>query len=60
MYSDTDTTAHGGAGSFLVQRFSPTDAAPWSLGAKALVWISLMSACWAAVILAGYAVWSAL
>jgi hypothetical protein len=60
MYSDTDTTSHGGSGRFFVQRSPPSDAAPWSLGAKVLVWISLATASWAAVIFSGYAVWSAL
>jgi hypothetical protein len=60
MYSDLDTTAHAKSGSFFVQRSSPGDAAPWGQGAKILVWISVASASWAAVILAGYVVWSAL
>jgi hypothetical protein len=60
VYSDADTPAHGRSGSVFVQGSSPSDAAPLSYGAKVLVWISLISASWAAVILVGYIVWSAL
>jgi hypothetical protein len=60
MYSYTDTPAYGRSGSFVVQRSSRSEAAPWSNGAKVLLLISLISASWAAVILAGYFIWSAL
>jgi hypothetical protein len=60
MYGDTGATAHDRFRGALLSRSSPHDAAPLSYGAKVLLWISLAVGSWAAVILGGYFVWSAL
>jgi hypothetical protein len=59
MYGDTGAAAHDRFGGVLLRRPSPDDAAPLSYGAKVLLWIGLAVGSWAAVILAGYFVWSA-
>jgi len=60
MYSDSVTIAHGNSRSFLVRRSLSGDATPWSHSTKVWVWIGVIAASWAPVILAGYVVWSAL
>ena len=56
MYGDTGATAQDGFGSVILHR----SAAPLSHSPKALLWISLAVASWAAVIFAGYCIWSTL
>ena len=60
MYSDPDTPAYGTLGGAFGRRSSHSDAAPWSHGSKVLLWIGLVLASWAAVILPAYFVWSTL
>ncbi|HEX4505693.1 MAG TPA: hypothetical protein VH722_08165 [Alphaproteobacteria bacterium] len=60
MYGDTGTTTQAGFGAAFLQRPAPDDAAPQPHGARVLLWIGLAAASWAAVILAGYCIWSAL
>jgi hypothetical protein len=59
MFGDKGATAHDGLGRVLLRRSAP-DAVPWPHGAKLLLWTGLAIASWAAVIGAGYFVWSAL
>jgi hypothetical protein len=60
MSSGTDTSTFGRFGAFLVQRSRREAASPWPHGAKVLLWGGLAVASWAAMISAGYLVWSAL
>jgi hypothetical protein len=60
MNGDISTTAHDSFGGVILQRPSPDNAAPRPHGAKVLLWLGLAVASWAAVILAGYCVSSAL
>ena len=60
MSSGTDNPTYGRFSAFFIQR-SPRHAdAPWSHSAKVLLWVGLAVASWAAVIFAGYFIWSAL
>lgn len=59
MPSSTDTSIYGRFSTQFVQRSEEHTDAPWSHNAKVLLWIGLAVASWAAVILAGYLVWSA-
>jgi hypothetical protein len=60
MSTGTDSPAYSRLSAFFVQRSPHRADAPWSHGAKVLLWIGLALASWAAVILAGYFIWSAL
>jgi len=59
MSSSTDTTSLGRFGTFFVARFPRREGTRWSHSAKVLLWIGLAGLSWAAVIFAGYAIWSA-
>ena len=59
MFGDTRVTAHDRFSPVFIQRFTPDGGAPWSHGAKTLLWASLAIAGWAAVIVSGDFVWSA-
>lgn len=59
MSSGTDTSSPGRFGTFFVERFPRREGAPWSHGAKVLLWVGLAGVSWAAVIFAGYFIWSA-
>jgi hypothetical protein len=60
MSSGTDTPSFGKFGTFVVRRFPQLENAPLSHSTKAVLWVGLASASWAAVIFAGYFLWSAL
>jgi hypothetical protein len=60
MSGGTDNPAYGRLGTFFVQRSARHADAPWSHGAKVLLWAGLAVASWAVVIVAGYFVWAAL
>ena len=60
MSSGIDNPAYGRFSTFFVPRSPRAADAPWSHNAKVLLWLGLAVASWAAVIFAGYLVWSAL
>ena len=59
MSSSTDTSTYGRFDTLLIQRSEEHTDAPWTHNTKVLLWIGLGIVSWAAVILAGYLVWSA-
>ena len=60
MSSGTHTSSVGKFGTFVVRRFPQLENMPWSHGTKIVLWVGLGAASWAAVVAAGYFLWSAL
>ena len=60
MSSGIDNPAYGRFSTFFVQRSSRSTDAPWSHNAKVALWVGLALASWAALIFAGYFIWSVL
>jgi hypothetical protein len=60
MSSGTHNPAYSRFSAFFVQRSPRAADAPWSHGAKVLLWVGLALVSWAAVFFAGYLIWSAL
>jgi hypothetical protein len=60
MSGETNTSTIAKFGTFVGRRLPVRKNAPWSHGSKVALWVSLGGVGWAAVIFAGYFIWSVL